>query len=92
MTMSRGRRARSLAFGSAFLALTFALEFIGIVVCGVLTDITHTPWLSIVASETVALLEWIFIMALAVVFYLDARNRIGLIQDTLVNRENSQSQ
>jgi hypothetical protein len=31
-------------------------------------------------------------MALAVVFYLDARNRVGSLQDPLAERENSQSQ
>jgi hypothetical protein len=92
MTMSRGVRGRSLAFGAALVALTLAQVFIRIAVCGFLSDVTHTPWISFVASDAITLLSLILGVALAVVFYLDARNRIGLIQDPLAKRENSQSQ
>jgi hypothetical protein len=92
MTMSRGLRVRTLAFGAAFLALTVVQEFFRLVVCGLLSDVTHSTWLAFVASGAITLLALIIGMALAVVFYLDARNRVGLVQDPLAKRENSQSQ
>jgi preprotein translocase subunit SecG len=92
MTMSRGLRGRSLAFGAAFLALMLAQEFFRLIVCGFLSDVTHVPWISFVASDAITLLALIFGMALAVVYYLDARNRVALIQDPLAEQENSRSQ
>jgi hypothetical protein len=92
MTMSRGLRGRSLALGAAFVAFTVVQDFISLVWCGVLSDITHSPWLSFVASDAISLLALIFGTVLAVVFYLDARNRIGFIQDPFAEQENSRSQ
>jgi hypothetical protein len=92
MTMVRGRRWRSLAFGAALIALALVQEFIWLAVCGFLSDVTHSTWLAFVASDAITLLGLIIGMALAVVFYLDARNRTALIQDPLAKRENSQSQ
>jgi hypothetical protein len=92
MTMSRGLRGRSLAFGAAFLALILVQEFFRLIVCGFLSDVTHLPWLSFVASDALTLLALIFGMALAVVYYLDARNRVAILQDPLANQENSRSQ
>jgi hypothetical protein len=92
MTMSRGLRGRSLAFGAAFLALILVQELFRLIVCGFLSDVTHVPWVSFVASDAITLLALIFGMALAVVFYLDARNRVAVLQDPLANQENSRSQ
>jgi hypothetical protein len=92
MTMSRGLRGRSLALGAAVLALAVAQQFIRLTLCGFLSDVTHWLWLSFVASDAITLLSLIFGIAIAVVFYLDARNRVGLLQDPLANRENSGSQ
>jgi hypothetical protein len=92
MTMSRGLRVRTLAFGAAFLAFSVGQGFINLALSGFLSNVTHSPWLSFVASDAIRLLVSIFSVALAVVFCLDARNRIGLIQDPLANRENRQSQ
>jgi hypothetical protein len=91
MTMSRGQRRRSLAFGAAFLALTVVQEFIRLVVCGSLSDVTHSPWLSFVASDLITLLALMLWTVLAVVFYLDARNRMGFIQDQVAEQENSKA-
>jgi hypothetical protein len=92
MTMVRGLRARSLAFGAALVALVIVQELIRLALCGFLSDVTHSPWLSFVASDVITLLALIFGMALAVVFYLDARNRTSLIQDPLATHENSATQ
>jgi hypothetical protein len=92
MTMSRGHRTRSLAFGAALLAFVIAQEFIRLTVCGFLSDVSHSSMLSFVASDAITLLALLIDVALAVVFYLDARNRVGLIQDPLANQENSRSQ
>ena len=91
MTMTRGLRGRSLALGSAFIAFTIALELFRFAVCGFLSDVTHSPWPSFVASDAIALFATMFWTGLAVVFYLDARNRAGIIQDPLVGQENSQA-
>jgi hypothetical protein len=91
MTMTRGLRWRSLALGAALLAVTAVQEIMRTVLCGFLSDVTHAPWLSFVASDAITLLALIIVMALAVVFYLDARNRAGLIQDPLAGQENSQA-
>lgn len=89
MTMSRGLLGRSLALGAAILALTVAQLSVSSAVCGVLADVTHSTWLSFVAQDSISLLATIFGAALAVSFYLDARNRSGLIQDPLAERENA---
>ncbi|HEY7982196.1 MAG TPA: hypothetical protein VID19_12005 [Candidatus Eremiobacteraceae bacterium] len=91
MTMVRGLRARSLAFGAALLALVLVQEFIRLAVCGFLLDVTHVPLISFVISDAISLLALLIGMALAVVFYLDARNRVDLIQDPLAAQENSQA-
>jgi hypothetical protein len=92
MTMSRGLRGRSFAFGAAIIAFTVVEEFISLAVCGALSDVTHSRWLSFVVLDVTTLLALIFTTALAVVFYLDARNRVGLIQEALAERENSRAQ
>jgi hypothetical protein len=91
MTMSRGLRRRSFAFGAALLALVLVKEFIRLALCGFLSDVMHASWLSFVASDVITLLTLIFGMAVAVVFYLDSRNRTTLIQDPLAEQENSQA-
>jgi hypothetical protein len=91
MTMVRGMRGRSLAFGAALLALALVQLIIRMALCGFLLDVTHVPWLSFVASDAITLLVSIIGMALAVVFYLDSRNRTTLIQDPLAEQENSQA-
>jgi len=92
MTMSRGLRGRSFALGGALIAITVVEVFISTALCGVLSVVTHSSWLSFVARDLISLLALIFFTALAVVFYLDARNRTGIIQDPLAERENSQAQ
>ena len=90
--MSRGVRGRSFVFGTAFIAFSVVEEFISAAVCGVLSDVTHSTWLSFVALDVTSLLALIFTTALAVVYFLDARNRVGLIQEASAARENSQAQ
>lgn len=92
MTMSRGLRGRSLAFGAAIIAIWTVQEIISTAVSGVLSNITHSPWLSLIVRDAIWLVESTFFTVLAVVFYLDARNRIALVQDPLADRENSQAQ
>jgi hypothetical protein len=92
MTMSRGLRGRGLALGTAFVAFTVVQEFLRLVWCGVLSDVTHSSWLSFVASDAIELIALVFGTVLAVVFYLDARNRAGILQDPLAEQENSRSQ
>jgi|GEM_PF-4884879 len=89
MTMSRGLRGRSLALGTAFVAFTVVQEFVRSAVCGVLSILTHSTWFSFIARDSISFLALIFWTVLAVVFYLDARNRTGLIQDPLAERENA---
>jgi hypothetical protein len=92
MTMSRGPRGRSYAFGAAIIAFSVVQIFISSAVCGVLSDVTHSSWLSFVLRDVISILVWIFTSAIAVVFYIDARNRVGSIQEALATRENSQAQ
>lgn len=92
MTMSRGLRGRTFALGAGLFAVTLAQGFIALALCGFLSNVTHSPWLSFVANDAITLLTLIFSAALAVVFYLDARNRVGFIQDPLAEQENSRSQ
>jgi hypothetical protein len=92
MTMSRGLRGRSLALGAAIIAIDMVQEIISSAVSGVLSNITHSPWLALVVRDALSLVALTFWTVLAVVFYLDARNRTGLIQDPLAERENSQAQ
>ena len=92
MTMSRGHRARSFAFGVALLAFVVAQQLITWTVCGFLSNVSHSAWLSFVASDTMALLALTFEVSLGVVFYLDARNRIAELQDPLSEQQNSRNQ
>ena len=87
MATVRGMRLRTAAIAAGFLAL-FSFEWL---VVGVLTNVTHAQIVSI-AGPTLSLLTGLLNSVLMVVFYLDARNRVGLLQEASAARENSQRQ
>ena len=92
MATVRGMRLRTLAIGAGFITLFSFEVLISDAVVGVFMNATHAPIASFIADGIFSLLTGLLNSVLMVVLYLDARNRIDLLQEAPAARENSQRQ